>query len=266
MCLVALSFEQHERFPLVLASNRDEFFDRPTAPLSWWRPRHDGPEVLAGRDLRAGGTWLGVTQQGRLALVTNVRKPGAAPGPSRGAIALQWLAGEASADAFDTWLRQQGFSAFNALVLDAREGSAHYLSSDASQAALSAGTAGLSNAALDTPWPKVQALKQRLVEALDMESSTDALVERLFTALSDDRPAEDEALPSTGVPLQWERWLSPAFIRTPDGRYGTRCSTVVVVERTAAGGATLRMVERRFTPEGRLEGETLERIADWPAG
>ena len=282
MCLIALAIGQSARFPLVLASNRDEFFDRPTSALDWWWPTPEGPAVLAGRDLQAGGSWLGLSATGRLALVTNVRD-GQAPAPaapSRGSLVTDWLLSSDSFEAEWARLAGAGHNGFNLIAADLARGDWRWGCNrigrgNGSQAAVSqrlaAGLHGLSNAALDTPWPKVERLKAALRSALagfeaerplallspqafgaapapvpaDDCSALDGLVEQLFAALGDAQPAEDAGLPATGLSLELERQLSAAFIRTPDGRYGTRCSTLVITEATAAG-QVMHVIERSF--------------------
>ena len=253
MCLVAFSLGQHPRYPLVLIANRDEFFARPAAPLAWW----DEVPVLGGRDLQAGGGWLLLDRGGRLALVTNVREPGLEqPGlPSRGELPLAALRGE---DLLT--LAGEPRNGFNLLSVDIAMGGARWISNrpQPRERRLVAGLYGLSNAALDSPWPKVERLKQRLGEALAAELRD----ELLFAALADEQPAPDAQLPATGLPLERERQLSAAFIRIAgdDGRavYGTRCSTLVIAERQA-GGLLLRVRERRFAAQGGVEGESEQR-------
>jgi uncharacterized protein with NRDE domain len=262
MCLVAVAFGRHPRFPWVLASNRDEFHDRPAAPLAWWQATAGGPAVLGGRDLSAGGTWLGLTGAGALALVTNVREPGrfAAGLPSRGDLVPQWLA----APHFDLSrlqsLAETPRNGFNLLLADLRGADAAWVGNRPSQAQpVAQGWAALSNAALDTPWPKVTRLKARLAAALDRAATPDALLADALQALADRTPAPDAELPATGVPLALERQLSPAFIHiaADAGRaaYGTRCSTVVIVE-ARDGGRWVHVLERRFTGQGQPAGDT----------
>jgi uncharacterized protein with NRDE domain len=247
MCLVAIAIDQSRRFPLVIATNRDEFFDRPASRLAWWTPAEGGPAILGGRDLDSGGTWLGLTTQGRLGLVTNVRdqrvKDPAAP--SRGQIVPEWLAARERVDRF--WMRTalRGYSGFNLIAADFAAGECFWGSNQAAQPLrLERGVYGLSNAALDTPWPKVTALKARLGEALAADS-VDALSGLLFSALGDRSLAAEDALPQTGLPRDRERELSAAFIRTPDQRYGTRCSTLVIAERSGRHLVT-HVLERSY--------------------
>jgi uncharacterized protein with NRDE domain len=269
MCLAVVAFAPDHRYPWVIASNRDEYFDRAALAMDWWRPRPNGPPLLAGRDLSAGGTWLGLDDQGRLALVTNVREPGRnEPGrPSRGDLAPEWL-GSAHPDAAEALqiVLRTSRNGFNLMTADLRQDRLAWTSNRAGpQRLLTPGVYGLSNAALDTPWPKVVALKQRLVEALADLPPRETLAERAFEALSDPRPADDDGLPDTGVPLERERQLSPAFIRiagldAPNGvAYGTRCSTVIVVEGQC-GQRQVWACERTFDAEGNRRGEVVHRF------
>lgn len=266
MCLVAFALGQSARFPLVLASNRDEFLDREAAPLSWWQPR-EGPALLSGRDLSAGGTWLGLSAQGRLGLVTNVRAPGAMrpEAPSRGGIVLDWLGGTHDAEAFAERHLALPYSGFNALAADLRGGTWTWFSNHpTARRALTPGLWGLSNAALDTPWPKLRTLKAELAGALTAAPDLDGLAKRLFAALADRRPAEATELPDTGIPPEREHWLSSRFIHIPAavfGRaYGTRCSTLVITE-VQAGRTTTTVIERRFDAQGQPSGEVRQCLA-----
>lgn len=266
MCLIALAIDQHRRFPLVVAANRDEFFARPTARLAWWQPEHGGPQVLSGRDLQAGGTWMGLTAEGRLAMLTNIRRPGAndAGAPSRGAIVPLWLRGHLPADRFWMQVALSGHNPFNLVAADFRHGDCWWASSDmASPRRLDRGLYGLSNAALDTPWPKVQALKAQVREALAEADSVQALSTRLFAALADRRIADDTSLPHTGIGLERERGLSAAFIRLPEMGYGTRCSTLLVTERVNRRLVT-HVFERSFPAAAGLALLRQSTLKDWP--
>lgn len=248
MCLVALAWQFHPRFPLVLAANRDEFHARPAAPMRWWPDDH----ILAGRDLQAGGTWLGLSRQGRLGVLTNVREPGRHQDglASRGHFIPWWLDSHHDADTLQAQLEQTHTNGYNMLGLDLARGEAHCWSNrHGHRRRLQPGLYGLSNAALDTPWPKLQRLKNHLQQQMAIEEPR-ALVDRLLMALADRHQPEDIHLPQTGVPLDWERWLSRIFIQTPDGRYGTRCSTVVVAERHAAGDLRLHVAEHSWDSQG----------------
>ena len=263
MCLVAFALGRSARFPLVLASNRDEFFDRPTAPLDWWPAEGGRAAILAGRDLQAGGTWLGLGSSGRLALVTNVRdgRSNDPRAPSRGALVPGWLGGEEPFDSHWPRLAAAGHNGFNLVAADLASGDWFWAGSRSGvPQRLSDGLYGLSNAVLDTPWPKVERLKAALDGALGTAASADTLAGTLFAALADPRRADDHALPATGVPLALERELSAAWIRTADGRYGTRCSTVVITERTL-GGAVTHVIERSH---GAGPAERRVALHGWP--
>lgn len=265
MCLAAFALDAHPRFPLVIAANRDEFFARPAAPMAWWT---DHPDILAGRDLAAGGTWFGMTRTGRLALLTNVREPGSQnpAAPSRGALVVDWLKSHRTAPDFAQQLAA-GHNGFNLVAADLRRKAWHWLSNRVAEpVALAGGIHALSNAAMDTPWPKTQALRQAMAEALARARDADDLAARLLLALADPTPAADADLPDTGVGLARERQLSPSFIRIADlaqpgsAFYGTRCSTVLV--RDAAGRTQL--VERSFTAEGQALPSVLHALDSWP--
>ncbi|HSN33871.1 MAG TPA: NRDE family protein [Ideonella sp.] len=265
MCLVVIALGQSERYPLVIAANRDEFYDRPAAPLGWWSPAGASLPVLGGRDLRGGGTWLGLGGRGRLALLTNIREPSrhVIDAPSRGALVPEWLCGDADADTLHERTAGGGYNGFNLIAADFARGTVFHLSNrEAAARPLAAGVYGLSNAGLDTPWPKVNALKTRLAAGLSATPSAQSLRDALLEALADRRPASDEVLPATGVPREWERLLSAAFIAAPEHGYGTRCSTVVVTERRASG-LTTRVWERSFDAASAAVDRCVE-LAHWP--
>jgi uncharacterized protein with NRDE domain len=266
MCLIAIALDESRRFPLVIAANRDEFFSRPAARLAWWSAGTDGPPILGGRDLDGGGTWLGLTAQGRLGMITNVRDPGRndPEAPSRGRIVPEWLAARENVDRF--WMRTalSGYNGFNLIAADFAAGECFWASNTgAHPQRLERGIHGLSNAALDTPWPKVVALKSRLAEAIATHESVDRLATAMFDALADRRVADDDRLPDTGVGIARERELAPAFIRTPDGRYGTRCSTLVITERASRHNVT-HVLERTFSPHGGVALMRRATLSHWP--
>lgn len=266
MCLIALALDESRRFPLVVAANRDEFFARPTSRLGWWSPGPGWPDILSGRDLSAGGTWMGLTAAGRLAMVTNVRKPFEpdASLPSRGLIVPQWLRGDQPGERFWPRVAMSGHAPFNLVAIDFRHGDSFWASSEqACPKRLQRGLFGLSNAGLDSPWPKVQRLKLRLKQALGEADDVDALAGRLFEALADRTEAPDAELPHTGVGRDKERMLSPAFIRSPDGRYGTRCSTLIITERVHKRLVT-HVMERSFTPGRGLALVRRSQLNHWP--
>ena len=227
MCLILVAWRAHPDYPLVVAANRDEFFARPAAPAAWW-PSDGAPAIFAGRDLEAGGTWLGLGRSGRFAGLTNFRDPARMRSgtPSRGALVADFLGSDESTAAALERLKREGprYNAFNILVSDG-ESLGIYESESGSAQLLEPGVHALSNHLLDTPWPKVKAGKSRLSRALAALPDDTPLREQL----RDDRPAPDAELPRTGVSLAWERMLSSAFIRAPG--YGTRCSTVITRDR-----------------------------------
>jgi uncharacterized protein with NRDE domain len=266
MCLVAIAIDQSRRFPLVVASNRDEFFTRSTARLAWWNPRPGDPDVLAGRDLESGGTWMGLTAKGRLALLTNVRGvvPQDAGAPSRGHIVTDWLSGRESTSNFWARTALSGYNGFNLIAADFLHGECIFASNvDAAPKRLEAGVYGLSNGHLNAPWPKVTALKANLLEAMGTASSAEDLATRLFAALGDRTIAADAELPHTGVGLERERQLSAAFIRMPESGYGTRCSTLVITERVGRHLIT-HVMERTFNASGTVALLRQSTLRNWP--
>lgn len=248
MCLLVFAWKHHPRYRLILAGNRDEFHDRPTAPLSWWQ---DDPRILGGRDLKAGGTWLGVARSGRFGVVTNYRDLMAPVenAPSRGQLVPRFLTGATSPKEFLDDLRGAAprYSGFNLLVGGTR--ALYYFSNRGGNAptALSPGVYGLSNHLLDTPWPKLARTRERFNALL---SRPQIAPEDLFAMLGDRQQATGPDLPATGLPEDWERVVSAPFI--VNERYGTRCSSVLLVERT---GRTI-LQERRFDPAGVQSGNS----------
>ena len=271
MCLAAFALGLSARFPLVLAANRDEFYDRPAEGLAWWPPTSEGTEILAGRDLQAGGTWMGLNAAGRLALLTNIRAPARqqADAPSRGDIVTRWLTTCQRTDRFWMQTALAGHNGFNLIAADFSRGDCYWMSSaHASPLRLDHGLFGLSNASLDEPWPKVVALKQQLSRALQRadacpDTTPDELAQSLLAALGDAQLASDDQLPATGIALELERQLSACFIRTPDGRYGTRCSTVLVTEQRSAGLVTT-VYERTHAVHGKPSQLRRVILPDWP--
>ena len=266
MCLIGLALGQHPRFALVIAANRDEFLQRPAAALGWWQAAADAAPLLGGRDLRAGGTWMGLSTTGRVAMLTNVRDlpRQRSDAPSRGAIVPAWLASPASASDFWPDVASRGHNPFNLLAGDLVSGQWWWADDQSgSPQVLGPGLYGLSNATLDAPWPKVQRLKSAMAAALGERASSAALETALFAALADPTGVPDAALPDTGIGLDRERWLAPAFIRTPDALYGTRCSTLLIAERHAAG-LDVRVIERQFAADGAVLSQRSARLTHWP--
>lgn len=247
MCLVLLALDARRDFSLIVAANRDEFYDRPTAPAGFWV---DAPALLAGRDLRAGGTWLGVDRRGRFAAVTNYRqgrREHVAP-RSRGHLVSDFLTTEIDAREHLEHVVHDAalYNGFNLFAGDAKE--LYYFSNrEGSTRMLPPGVYGLSNHLLDTAWPKVSSSKRAVGSILAGHGSE--LAADLLTLLSDRARPSDELLPVTGVGLELERLLSSAFIASAD--YGTRSSTVLLVGRS--GGVTF--IESTFGPGGEPAGQ-----------
>lgn len=268
MCLAAFAIHASARWPLVVASNRDEFFDRPALPLARWQSAA-GHSIISGRDLLAGGTWLGTTPSGRIALLTNVRDVRDASAPAvprtRGELAMAWLDGDMDADQFMAQTDSAAYGGFNLVLGDLQSGDWTWVTNRALDVTvptadrpqtpkwcsqpLKSGIYGLSNAALDTPWPKTIALKTALKDAL--ESADEASLEaHLWAALGSRQQAPEGDLPDTGLPLALEKALSSAFIsepvRGPSG-YGTRCSTLLVAtaqDRQPPGSLAVKIKEK----------------------
>jgi len=227
MCFLLFAVRVHPDYPLVIAANRDEFLTRPTAPAEFWT---DSPNVLAGRDLEAGGTWLGMTRQGRFAALTNFRNPDGhdATRPSRGALVSDFLT-DANKIPAANYLNaiNDSDTTYNGYNLIAGAGATlvHYSNQASDMTLLSPGIHALSNALLDTPWPKSVRGTKTLEEILATPGTPDT--EAMLALLTDRDPASDDSLPDTGVGTENERALSPIFIR--HGTYGTRCSTIITV-------------------------------------
>lgn len=234
MCLILFAYNIHPIYRLVLAANRDEFFSRPADPLSFW---HDQPDILAGRDLKNMGTWLGITRAGRLAAITNFRAPCALKdmAPSRGLLASNFLKGSTPAPDYLERVRKTGqdYNGFNLIVSD-RSGIYHYSNRSDKIHTLSPGLYGLSNHLLDTPWPKVETGKKELDSIIRQNRRiSDRTV---ITMLADRRRFADDTLPDTGIGIEWERRLSSIFI--PGREYGTRSSAVILLEKSGTASFT----------------------------
>lgn len=242
MCLILFAYRVHPDYPLIVAANRDEYMDRPTDPARFWK---DHPDVLAGRDRVKGGTWMGITRRGRFAALTNFRDPFASvkDKKSRGLLVRDYLTTEISPRKYLDALSDQrtSYPGFNLLIGSPRE-LWYYSNRSNTTRSVQPGIHGLSNALLDTPWPKVVKGKERLAACLrNLDPSC------LFELLADEEPAPDEKLPDTGVGLEMERLLSPAFIRIPG--YGTRSSTVLIVDARGE----VNFIERTFAGERTAE-------------
>ena len=258
MCLILFAYQAHPDFPLAVAANRDEFFARPTAGADYWK---DAAGVLAGRDLEKGGTWMGVTRDGRWSAVTNYRD-GAKPVPgtrSRGELVARYLVGDAAARDYAREVASSAsvYHGFNFLAGDASD--LQYVSHSEGEArSVAPGIHGLSNHQLDTAWPKVERGRRRLAALLapgGKDPGAEYLEEELLALLADRELAEDRLLPQTGIGPEWEKKLSAAFIVAPG--YGTRASTVLLI----GADGEVRFRERSFGENGALLEDRMFRFA-----
>jgi len=247
MCLILFAFRAHPRYPLIVAANRDEFLSRPTKPAELWGT---DPEILGGRDLKEGGTWLGLDPMGSFSAITNYRDPTALieNAPSRGQLVIDFLNSRQSPDSYLSSIAgteegnsDERYNGYNLIVFRNQQLGYYSNRGDARPRLLSPGIYGLSNHLLNTPWPKVEIGRDRLQRAL---RNDDVDTDGLLQILSDRRSAGDQYLPVTGVPLDVESSLSSIFIRMED--YGTRSSTIVLLDNEG----TFRFVEISYDKEG----------------
>lgn len=242
MCLIVFAYKHHPHYPLILVANRDEFYERPTSRAHFW---DDHPNVLAGRDRKYGGTWMGITRSGRFAAVTNFRyKTEFREYPqSRGLMVKEFLTNHEPPEIFLKGIipGEKEYNGFN-LILGDLTSFFYYSNRSHKMKALKPGTYGLSNHLLDTPWPKVVRTRQALIDVI--EGSEPVNMDRLSSILFDRTPAADDELPDTGFGLEWERILSSPFIATPV--YGTRASTVLLIDTDGH----VKYKERSFTGPG----------------
>lgn len=225
MCLLLISYENHPRYKLIIAANRDEFYNRPAMPAQFW----EGNSILAGKDLQGGGTWLGITRSGRFAAITNYRDKEKlkTDAPSRGDLVAGFLNTELTSMDFTKRLIETAglYNGYNMIYID-KEGANYFSNKSKRHISLIPGIYGLSNHLLDTPWPKVEKSKKSFTGIL---KNSDISAEDLFEILSDNSIPPDDLLPDTGVGLEIERAVSPVFVSTPF--YGTRSSTVLLIDR-----------------------------------
>ena len=237
MCLIAFAYNVHPFYRLILAANRDEFYERPSALADFWE---DYPHVLSGRDLKNKGTWLGITKYGKFAAVTNYRNPSTfrSDAPSRGGLVRRYLTGNQKPDNYLKKIALQGdkYNGFNLLLGDYND--LFVFSNRGKKQKLKAGIYGLSNHLLNSLWPKVTRSRKMLKAALDKKGSD--LEEALFSMLFDRHIPPDKKLPKTGIGLEWERLLSPIFIESPI--YGTRSSTILLIGKNKR----VKFVEKVF--------------------
>lgn len=268
MCLILFGWNVHPRYSLVVASNRDEFYDRPTEPLNWW---NDNPNILGGRDKAkvngSSGTWMGISKTGRFAAITNIRAPSEKNGnlKTRGEITNKFLTSSKSLSNFESdeeinYLDYNGFNLLTGNLIDENlswtsnrylENSIIYPHQKPRQMFLKSGVYGLSNAMLDTPWPKVEKSKLRFTQALSTDQGDFDSPERYFDLLYNKETAPSYKLPNTGIDRELEKVLSSAFIKT--NNYGTRSSSLLRVRRSGE----FEFIENRFDAQGQIDSKTI---------
>jgi uncharacterized protein with NRDE domain len=250
MCLIAFAYNVHPSYRIILAANRDEFYERPSSPADFWR---DKPQVLAGRDLKEGGTWMGVTRNGKFAAVTDYRDPSTfkSNAPSRGGLVSRYISGNQNANDYLEKISKQTdkYNGFNLVLGD--QDDLFIFSNRGEKQKLKPGIYGLSNHLLNTKWPKVTRSKRMLKAALNKKGNQ--LEEELFTILTDRHVPPDENLPATGIGLEWERVLSTIFIKSPF--YGTRSSTILLIGKNGR----VKFVEKVF--DGQKEPWIISRFS-----
>lgn len=228
MCLISLAFKVHPRYPLILIANRDEVYKRPARKAQFW-VEEGYPNILAGKDMEAGGTWLGVHKDGKWGALTNYRnfEHIKAHAPSRGELVLDFLKQEVSSQEYLEKIRKGGgeYNGFNLLLGD-KEEIFHYSNISGVVTQVAPGIHGLSNALLNTSWPKSQRANRGLEAVLKEEKVS---IDGLFEILNDSTQAEEGQLPNTGLPLDMEKAVSSVFIKSEN--YGTRCSTLFLVKQ-----------------------------------
>lgn len=249
MCLILFAINEHQKYPLIIAANRDEYFNRAALYAHTWKDR---PDIIAGRDQTAGGTWLGITKKGRFAAITNYRNPQSfrPNAPSRGALTSNYLTGDMTLTDYIDDI-QSGNSAYNGynLLLSETPGTITYYSNISSSiTTLRSGIHGLSNHLLDTSWPKVKRGVQAFGEILQKETIQ---TDQLFQIMRNRRQAPYDQLPFTGIDTELERQLSSIFINIPG--YGTRCTTILLIDRD--NHVTFK--ERSFNEQGEKINQSL---------
>ncbi len=228
VCLVLWAYDCHEKYKLVVAANRDEFYHRPTLPAYYWP---ENPSTLAGKDLKEGGTWMGITTCGRFATLTNYRDPSSVnpAAPSRGHLVQRYLEGDIHPESYLQSLLDEGgrYNGYN-LLAGNRDEMFYFSNREKLVRRVEKGFHGLSNSLMNVPWPKVTRGIKGLADCL---KETDVEAERLFELMADKERASDHELPSTGVSLELERILSPLFIESAEYDYGTRTTTLILMDR-----------------------------------
>jgi len=257
MCFLLVSIDPAKSYPLVVAANRDESYERPARPASFWTQH---PDLIAGKDLQQGGTWLGMNRRGQFACLTNVRdsRSPSANAPSRGDLVLDYLTTREKENEFGRSLSesQHRYNGFN-LVFGSIDGGLFYLSNRnrASAQRLASGVHGLSNGTLNEAWPKVVRGRNRFSDILRLSGNGQPPIDQLLALLADRHIAADVDLPDTGVGIERERTLAPAFIHSP--HYGTRCSTVITVRQDGQ----VNFVEQSFDSQTQTIGRIDEHFA-----
>jgi uncharacterized protein with NRDE domain len=254
MCLILFSYKNHSQYDLILASNRDEFRDRATAKLEFWE---DYPDVLAGRDLINGGTWMGITRTGRFAALTNFRSLPMIKqdSPSRGNLVKNFLVGHMSASDYIHELQTvaESYSGFN-LIAGTMNELIYFSNCRKEEQTISSGLFGLSNNFFDVPWPKVQRGKQMLSKCLDHDNEID--IKQIFTLLSDTFYPEIHQLPRTGISMEWEQMLSPIFIDNPF--YGTRSQSILTIKQSGYVSFYERTIHRDNIRKGAIRKRSFQ--------
>jgi uncharacterized protein with NRDE domain len=226
MCLILLAKDYHPEYKLILAANRDEFYHRKTEAANFW---DEHPDVLAGKDMEAGGTWLGITKKGKIGMLTNYRdlRNLKEHAPSRGRLVLDYLTNGHKPDEYLDEIKPIApkFNGFNLLV-GYPDQLLYFSNYGNGVEKVPGGIVGISNHLLETPWPKVQRGKNKLQSIIDEEKFD---TEHFFELLRDNTIAADEHLPDTGLDLERERALSSMFIKSPG--YGSRCSTLIMINK-----------------------------------
>lgn len=238
MCLILFAYNSHPQYQLVVAANRDEFYKRPTRQGAFWQ---ENPDILAGKDLQEGGTWMGVSVMGRFAALTNYRDPSSykTQAPSRGHLVYNYLSSSIAPEAYIENLPDGGeaYNGFN-LLLGNGESLYYYSNRERLIREVATGVHGLSNSLLDVPWPKVSKGIKALTDVLQHD---DIKAEQLFAIMADQEQPDDQDLPQTGVGLERERMLAPTFVSSPN--YGTKLTTIILVDRNH----NVQFWERSFT-------------------
>jgi len=254
MCLILFSYKNHSNYDLILASNRDEFRDRPTAQLEFWE---DYPAVLAGRDLMNGGTWMGITLTGRFAALTNFRSLPMIKqdSPSRGNLVKDFLLGNMPALDYINELKPtaKNYSGFN-LLAGTMDELFYFTNCKDDVQRIPSGLFGLSNNFFDVSWPKVKRGKQKLSKCLDTVTEPD--IKQIFTLLSDKTCPEIDQLPRTGISMEWEQMLSPIFIDNPF--YGTRSQSILMIKTDGSVSFYERTIYRDNIRKGKIRKRSFQ--------